>query len=360
MNHVLQPLALVLAALLAPEERPYPLMVGDPAPRLEASRWLRGDPIETFAPGKVYVLDFFATWCGPCKEAMPAISALNTKHGDRASFVAFDVWDYQDRVPAMVAKMGDALNYAVALDRLPPVPAALDNLPMWARDHGATSRNWLVASGVDGIPALFVVDGKGRVAWIGHEPAELDKVLGAVLAGSWDVGAAAKEHASRMKIIVEGRKLEAKLRSAEGAKDLEAYVRAADELVAFDPLYHHYAGTRFQTTLLERKRKDEALEYARGQLATNTAHSAFGQMAYVIVFMATPAKDDLDLAEKLALRAEELSKGERPGPASTLAKIAFLRSDKAKAVEWQTKAVARTTGVEARREAEKALVEYGG
>lgn len=48
--------------------------------------------------GKLIVLDFWATWCGPCKGEMPALNALEEKYGDEVAFVSvgmsckFDEW----------------------------------------------------------------------------------------------------------------------------------------------------------------------------------------------------------------------------------------------------------------------------
>lgn len=47
------------------------LKAGDPAPPLKIEKWLKSGPIERFEKGKVYVLEFWATWCPPCIASMP-------------------------------------------------------------------------------------------------------------------------------------------------------------------------------------------------------------------------------------------------------------------------------------------------
>lgn len=136
------------------------LNVGDPAPPLNAFAWLKGEPVQRFKPGHVYVVDFWATWCGPCIEGMPHLSELQKKyagkltvigvsareaeHGQKAPDVAF--------VKRFVEKKGDVMAYTVAMDD-PNKQTLFDA--------------WMTAAGAYTLPTSFVVDGRGRVVWVG-------------------------------------------------------------------------------------------------------------------------------------------------------------------------------------------------
>ncbi|MFM7297514.1 MAG: TlpA family protein disulfide reductase, partial [Planctomycetota bacterium] len=50
------------------------LGVGDPAPRLRVGSWLKGEPIAGFEAGRVYVVEFWSTWCLPCEKSIPLLS----------------------------------------------------------------------------------------------------------------------------------------------------------------------------------------------------------------------------------------------------------------------------------------------
>src|SRR5687768_7056860 len=86
------PASLVLALVLSSGG----LAPGDRAPaRLEVHA-LDGAPlsVELAAPGRVTIVDFFATWCPRCRESLPAYGKLLRAHGDRLRIIVVDVAEH--------------------------------------------------------------------------------------------------------------------------------------------------------------------------------------------------------------------------------------------------------------------------
>ena len=71
----------------APPAAPEPtLKMGDPAPKLTNGKWVQGDAVKKFEPGKVYVIECWATWCGPCVASIPHVNEIYGKCRTRISW----------------------------------------------------------------------------------------------------------------------------------------------------------------------------------------------------------------------------------------------------------------------------------
>ena len=168
---------------------PVTLHVGDAAPPVRVGKWLKGTPAPSLTDGRVHVVEFWATWCGWCVEDMPHLSALARKYGDRVRITSVDVWEGSHdgqatngyhgadprvspaaRAEAFVRRAGDMMAYTVAEDD----------------KAGTMGTTWCRAAGLYGIPAAFVVDGRGTVVWIGNPAIGMEQVIDAVLAGHYD------------------------------------------------------------------------------------------------------------------------------------------------------------------------------
>ncbi|NWJ42493.1 MAG: TlpA family protein disulfide reductase [Geothrix sp.] len=152
------------------------LKVGDMAPAFTPGTWIKGEPLSALAKGQVYVLEFWATWCGPCKAAIPHVSGFAKKYAGKITFIGVNVLetgktpeDMDQKVKDFVKEKGATMDYLVCRD---------------TRDEQMNT-NWMKAAGLEGIPATFIVDGSGRLVWQGH-PMAMEPVLEKVAAGTFD------------------------------------------------------------------------------------------------------------------------------------------------------------------------------
>ncbi len=160
------------------------LHIGDPAPPIKVQTWLRGQPVTQFEKGKVYVLDFWATWCGGCIISFPHISGIAEKYKDRVSFSSIDTKEDIDggKVDA-VARVTEFLKTAWAKPLT--LDIAVDG------DSGAMWNNWIKPLRRGGLPTTYVIDQEGKIAWVDVNIDNLDWVLDQVLAKKWDRAKAA-------------------------------------------------------------------------------------------------------------------------------------------------------------------------
>jgi len=125
---------------------------GDPAPPLNLEKLLQatGDAVASWdaLKGKVVVLEFWATWCGPCIEAVPHLNELADEFKEKnVQFIA--ITDEKESVVQPFLKR-KAMRAWVGLD---------------------TDRSMFKGYGVSGIPHTVVVGTNGVIAWVTHPTA---------------------------------------------------------------------------------------------------------------------------------------------------------------------------------------------
>jgi thiol-disulfide isomerase/thioredoxin len=185
VNFLLLPLLLIMAVRSRGQNGPIlTLTIGYPAPPLQVRDWLKGKPFQSFDKGRIYVIEFWATWCAPCIASMPHLSSLALNYKDKVTILGIDTKEKKttslQKVKAFVDSLGNRMNYDVAIE-----------------DSNFMQTEWFDASGEQGIPKTFVVDADGRLAWIGH-PRELDDVLYKIVNNNWNINEAlAKRNLNR-------------------------------------------------------------------------------------------------------------------------------------------------------------------
>src|SRR5262245_36940884 len=227
------------------------LKVGDPAPRLEVKEFVKGDRVARLEKGKIYVIEFWATWCGPCRAAIPHLTKLQRKHKD---VIFIGVRDYErdaKGVKPFEDTMGDKMAYRVALDMVPEGREPRD---------GKMARAWMAAAAQWFLPTAFIVNADGKVAWIGH-PQRLDEPLEQIVAGKYDLKAAA---AAYERVKVEDTLLRLLVKARQSG-DPKALLEIIDTAIAVDDQLETMLGLlKFETLATQEGELDKAHQYGRG------------------------------------------------------------------------------------------------
>jgi thiol-disulfide isomerase/thioredoxin len=307
-------LALCLsAAAVAQQEK---LAVGDNAPGLDIERWVKGEET-TIKPGQVYVIEFWATWCGPCRAVIPHLTELQKNYGDDGlTIIGVSIDEKTEAVAPFVRGQGDKMGYTVALDR-----------------HGGTKRAWMDAAGLQGIPASFIVDRKGKIAFIGHPNSDdFSATLRQVMAGRFDPKL--QKQADPM------------LQAARRAKTQRNWLLASrhyDEIVALDAaVFVNVALEKFDMLLVDMDQREAAYDYARALMRTAYASDAGALQMLAEKVARDPkidqAKRDLDLALQAAETSRRIAGRNDPKALATVALVHFHRGEMEQAIELQKQA----------------------
>lgn len=256
---------------------PQRLSIGDEAPALKYSKWLQGTPISSLTEGKVYVLEFWATWCGPCIQAMPHLSELSKKYEGKITFIGCNVLEkvgdkpYESSLPVVIRfaenqKKLKRMTYNVIADNN-------------AQDM---NKGWLVAAGISGIPSSFVIS-KGKIAWIGH-PIGLDSVLAAIDAGTYDLQIAKEKYeASHNQDDSFSKDMDAAKKlytDFETAKDYNKALQYTDTAMARMPAVKFVFMAEKFRILLEHFGEDQAVAYGNEVLKGTVAIQSIAGMLF--------------------------------------------------------------------------------
>jgi len=120
------------------------LSVGGKAPEIMASAWLNSPPLSLAKlRGRIVVLEFWATWCPPCRTTIPHLIKLHRQYGPKGVVICSLTSESKSKVE----------NFARDMGMIYPVGCGSSSSGVY---------------GVRGIPHAFIVDPSGTIAWHGH------------------------------------------------------------------------------------------------------------------------------------------------------------------------------------------------
>ncbi|MEJ7591451.1 MAG: redoxin family protein [Planctomycetaceae bacterium] len=303
------------------------LMIGDAAPPISIAKWVQGDPVDAFASDKVYVVEFWATWCGPCLASMPHIASLQTEYGDKVKFIGVSA-EEEEVVSEFMAQesrggkvWSEVLTYTIALD-----------------EERKTNTAYMEAAGQNGIPCAFIVGKSGKVEWIGH-PAAIDEPLQQVVDGTWDLTKARTtflaEHEAEEMMQEIGPKINAALQKG----DFKTGVALIEQLIEKFPENDQFKQARFQF-LLKGEMFDEANKAAEALIKESNDNALeLNQLAWIMATGVAGPGPDLDLALSAAKRAEELTESKDASILDTVSRVLFKKGNIEDAIANQKKAI---------------------
>lgn len=297
------------------------LELGDQAPPLAIKEWIKGKPVdlENVQGSKVVVLEFWATWCGPCRASIPYLTELQQKFQKEVIVIGATREDPNNtlkNVQRFVRRQGDKMGYTIAFD------------------GGATARSYMAAMGMHSIPTAFVIDKEGRLVWVGSPFANLEEVVVRAIGGKIDLALMKKIQKARR-----AKGLALKLEDWPGALEaIDKYEELADpsdeeleelDWQRFDCLAKNRRtrkkGRSFGEKLVQRSRMAPALnEYAWEMLTDDDYRGKFDALA-------------LAAAEK----ANKLTGGKEADIIDTLARARFVLGDMQEAIRLQKQAIGK-------------------
>lgn len=263
--------------------------------------WLQGEPVRAFEKDKLYIFEFWATWCGPCLQAMPHMEALHQTIKERKdiAIIGVNVMDTtpSERLMGFLKSKKIAPSYAMAADD---------------GRAGPVSQHWLTPLGIGAIPhALAVRD--GVVLWRGH-PNELNvSMIEALSKADFKPGSPIKDSTAELRAQREKQAQE--IRTAAN-KNPAAALKLLDELAADGAIDDTELMAGYETVFSTQIRYDR-LDQARATVQKMVAHFPENRTAllnaghWLIDTEQLEGQDTalaIDLAERaLAMHAEDVA-----------------------------------------------------
>ncbi len=318
------------------------LSIGDKAPALDIEHWVRGEKMDGFADGKVTVVEFWATWCGPCKASMPHLTELQKQYAEQGVTIIGISDEDVEKVSTFLGtdEWKKKAQYTLVTD-----------------PDRSNHNNYMRAAGQRGIPTAFVVDQEGVVAWIGH-PMNMDEPLAKIVAGDWDAKAYGAQWAKEQAMSAAWNARSRPFMAASREKDFAKAVAILDEQLAEYPDDLNAKLRRTQILIIELDRAGEALPVAEEMVASSSDPMMLNALSWSVLESGKAKGPVLEMAMEAAQKANELSGGKDGSIIDTLARAYWEAGDAKKAIALQEKAVEISPEGRMKESMKKTLEEY--
>lgn len=302
------------------------LSINDPAPPLAIASWSTGEAVTGLEEGRIYVVEFWATWCGPCLMSMPHLSQLQQQYAGQVTMIGVTdeppqkVEAFLDLPQSEGKTWRDVIQYRLATD-----------------DHRATSDAYMRAAGQSGIPTAFIVGRDGRIEWIGH-PMTMDEPLAKIVANEWDRDAALADfrREAAIKALVQ------QLNGLVRVREWDAALAMIDEAEQRQGSSYRLTALKMSVLRLADRKDELAVVEDRYVEQSWDDAQALNQFAWRLAI--GRGERNLAVAHKAAVRGVELTERKDASLLDTLARVCFAQGDLPQAIEWQKLAVAVDQG----------------
>ena len=318
------------------------LNIGDAAPSLDIEHWIQDGkgyfkPVEEFEKDKVYVVEFWATWCGPCIMSMPHLAELQDQYRGEGVQVISITNETLEEVKELLSqdhpKAGKSFDEVTA------------SYSLTADPDESVYDDYMRASGAQGIPTAFIVGKDGKIEWTGH-PMSMNEPLAKVVDGSWD-RETYKEELEQEQQLQENMQKMAQIAGSGNFKEALEFVVVQVKEAPNEALKDHWENIRHNVKLAGNMLDKETIAYFRGHLSQMTEDGDLQSMLQLGNMLYGVADQDGDLGplgEDVVSAIQVQGKKEVPDQLkplyhNTIALLSEAAGDFKKAAKEQTKAM---------------------
>jgi len=321
------------------KEKDKTLTIGDKAPKIDIQHWVKPgvlddqgqfEAITSFDKDKVYVLEFWATWCGPCIASMPHLTELQEKYADYdVTFIGVS----DEPLPTVV----DFLFKEYPRDN--KIHNERIGYTLTTDPDESVKTDYFRAAGQTGIPCAFIIGKDNRVEWIGH-PMEMDEPLNKVVHDNWDRSAFKNQWEQQQAFQREMAKMQDEYFGAIRSGNHDKALGMLDTMLETYPDNLNLKFQKFDLLLVHMDKADQAYDLGYEIIEENwDTPMLLNQIAWNVATNEQIQTRNLDFALKAAKRANELTDSADAAILDTLARVYWEKGDKKTAIKWQKKAV---------------------